>query len=215
MRVCRPDPHSSDYAGAGLGWSVFPGLFAEDFMRFLLLHLLLLSTACVSTVLADESGAVTRTFYVTGVECGACVYLVQLSASECKGVLKADVVQTADNFANVTFNPRMVSEHQIAQAIRDAMPLHGTPYLARLKVRVDGYSKHAAALDALFQNWRHWVQWEVVDAGKGELVVHFLPLELNAPRSGPVGWSVSEFREALRSVLPTGAQIECTEEKTP
>jgi copper chaperone CopZ len=184
-------------------------------MRPFLFHLLLLATVCVSTVLADESGAVTRTFYVTGVECGACVYLVQLSASECKGVIKADVVQTADSFANVTFNPRLVSEHQIAQAIRDAMPVHGTPYLARLKVHVDGYSNHATDLGALFQKWRQWVQCEVLDAGKGELVVHFLPLQFNASHSGPAGWSVSAFQMALRRALPSGVRVECVEEKTP
>lgn len=182
-------------------------------MRFTLPTLLLLAAGQFSGTLAEPVGTVTRTFYVTGVECGACVYLVQLSASERKGVVKADVVQTAENYANVTFNPRLVSEHQIAQAIREAMPLHGAPYLARLKVRVGEYARHAAALDALFQQWGGLVQCEVLDRSKGELMVHFLPLETRASQTGPGGWSAEQLRAALRTGLPAGATVEFVVEK--
>ncbi len=184
-------------------------------MRLTLPILLLLAGGHFSGTLAEPPGTVTRTFYVTGVECGACVYLVQLSASERKGVVKADVVQTADNYANVTFDPRLVSEHQIAQAIREAMPLHGAPYLARLKVRVGEYARHAAALDVLFQQWRGLVQCEVLDRSKGELMVHFLPLETGASQVGPGGWSADQFRAALKTGLPVGVAVEFVHEKIP
>ena len=184
-------------------------------MRLILSTFLLLASGWFSDNHAGSPGAVTRTFYVTGVECGACVYLVQLSASERKGVLKADVEQTADSYANVTFDPRLVSEHQIAQAIREAMPLHGPPYLARLKLRVGQYAKHAAAVASLFERWRDWVQCEVLDRTKGELMVHFLPLEAGAAQNGASGWSAAKLRAALQTSLPAGVSVEFVEEKPP
>ena len=184
-------------------------------MRFTLPVLFLLAACCCSEVSAGPPGSVTRTFYVTGIECGACIYLVQLSASERKGVLKADVEQTADSYANVTFDPLLVSEHQIAQAIREAMPLHGSPYQARLKVRVGQYAKHAAAVALLFERWRAWVRCEVLDEGKGELLVHFLPLQTGSAQTGATGWSAAVFREALQTGLPAGVPVEFVEEKPP
>jgi copper chaperone CopZ len=182
-------------------------------MRFTLLLLLLVATGGFSKTHAAPPGPVTRTFYVTGVECGACVYLVQLSASERKGVLKAEVEQTADSYANVTFDPGIVSEHQIAQAIREAMPLHGAPYLARLKMRVGQYAVHAAAVALVFERWRDLVRWEVLDEAKGELLVHFLPLETGPAQTGAVGWSTVELLRALQGGLPDGVTVKFVEEK--
>lgn len=184
-------------------------------MRFTFPVLLLLAAVFCSGTHAGPPGSVTRTFYVTGVECGACVYLIQLSASERKGVLKAEVEQTADSYANVTFNPLLVSEHQIAQAIREAMPLHGAPYQARLKVRVGQYAKHAAAVALLFERWRDWVRCEVLDEGKGEMLVHFLPLETASAQIGATGWSAAALRAALQTGLPAGVPVEFVEEKPP
>jgi hypothetical protein len=165
--------------------------------------------------LAGPSETVTRTFYLTGVECGACVYLVQLSASERRGVLKAEVEQTADSYANVTFDPGLVSEHQIAQAIREAMPLHGAPYLARLKVRVGDSGKHAAAVDLLFQQWRGLVECEWLDRSKGELMVHFQPLDTRATQTAAAGWSATQFRAALKAGLPPDVAVTFVEERPP
>jgi copper chaperone CopZ len=182
-------------------------------MKFTLSVLLLLAAGWFSENQAGPPGSVTRTFYVTGVECGACVYLVQLSASERKGVVKADMEQTADSYANVTFDPRLVSEHQIAQAIREAMPVHGARYLARLKLRVGQYAKHAAAVALLFERWRDLVRCEVLDQSKGELMVHFLPLETASTQSGAVGWSAAKLQAALQANLPAGVTVEFVEEK--
>jgi len=184
-------------------------------MRFTLPVLLLLAACCCSEVSAGPPGSVTRTFYVTGIECGACIYLVQLSASERKGVLKADVEQTADSYANVTFDPLLVSEHQIAQAIRGAMPLHGAPYLARLKIRVGQYAKHAPSVALLFERWRDLVRLEVLDPSKGELLVNFLPLETGSAQTAAPGWNTAEFRTALQDGLPAGVTVEIVEEKPP
>ena len=69
----------------------------------------------------DKPQPVTRTFYVAGVECGSCVYVVQQSVSETKGVSDAMVLQVIDNYANVTFDPKVVSDHQIAQAVLEVL----------------------------------------------------------------------------------------------
>jgi copper chaperone CopZ len=184
-------------------------------MRSVFSLFLLLAGGLFFETRAEPPLSVTRTFYVTGVECGACVYLVQLAASECKGVLRADVEQTADSYANVTFDPRLVSEQQIAQSIRGAMSLHGAPYLARLKIRVAEYAKHAAAMGLLFEQWRELVQCEVLDAAKGELMVHLLPLKVEASLGGAAGWSGTQFFAALKSGLPAAAVVEFAEEKAP
>jgi hypothetical protein len=86
------------------------------------------------------------------------------------------VVQVIDSFANVTFDPQLVSEHQIAQAVREAYPLHGMPYLATLKLRLPDYAKHAAKADAVLTRWKDWITVKRVDQTKGEFEIHFLPL---------------------------------------
>ncbi len=161
------------------------------------------------------SAPVTRTFYVTGVECGACVYLVQMAASECGGVLKAEVFQAADNFANITFDPRIVSEQQIAQAIRDGMPLHGTPYLSRLRLRINGYAEHFSAVEQLFQRWRDSIQYEVVDRTKGEVLLQFLPMRKTDGPEVASGWDFRSFEAAFKAAFPSEMKLEVVEEKTP
>ncbi|MEZ5387900.1 MAG: heavy-metal-associated domain-containing protein [Prosthecobacter sp.] len=146
----------------------------------------------------DKPKPVTRTFYVSGIECGSCVYSVQQSVTETKGVADVTVVQFIDSIANVTFDPKTVSDQQIAQAVREAYPLHGMPYLATLKLRMPGYAQHAAKVDGLFAGWKQSVTMEVTDKAKGELVIHFLPLEVDAKKSAPQGWSIALLTEACK-----------------
>ena len=141
---------------------------------------------------------VTRTFYVSGIECGSCVYMVQQSVAETKGVEDVTVVQIIDNYANVTFDPAVVTDHQIAQAVREAYPLHGMPYLASLKLTVADYAKNAAKVDGLFAAWKDSLKLEVIDKTKGELVVHFLPLDADEKKAGPQGWKFTQWAEAAK-----------------
>ncbi|WP_395716990.1 heavy-metal-associated domain-containing protein [Prosthecobacter sp.] len=141
---------------------------------------------------------VTRTFYVSGIECGSCVYMVQQSVAETKGVEDVTVVQIIDNYANVTFDPAVVTDHQIAQAVREAYPLHGMPYLATLKLRVADYAKNSAKVDGLFAAWKGFLKLEVIDKAKGELEVHFLPLEADEKKAGPQGWKFTQWAEAAK-----------------
>jgi copper chaperone CopZ len=177
-------------------------------MKHTLSALLLLSAVHFPELRAEPPVSVSRTFYVSGVECGACVYLVELSVSACNGVLKADVTQAAEGVAVVTFDPRLVTEHQIARAISEAMPLHGSPYLSRLRIRVGEYAKHVEALVLLFQNWRELVRFEVLNRNNGELLVHFLPMESAASKNGAAGWSAVQFSQVLQAGLSPGLTVE-------
>ena len=152
------------------------------------------------------------TFYVSGVECGSCVYIVQQSINETKGVADATVVQMIDAYANVVFDPKVSSEHQIAQSMREALPIHGKPYLATLKLHVPDYAKHAAKVDGLFARWKDWVELETVDKAKGELLIHFHELRIDPKKTGPQGWSLAQFAAAMKSPKPKGLGLDFTVE---
>lgn len=153
-----------------------------------------------TSVLSAADPVVTRTFYVSGVECGSCVYMVQQSIGETKGVEDVQVEQIIDNYAQVTFNPKRVSDHQIAQAVREAIPLHGTPYLATLRVKVPDYAKHKAAIDQLFAGWKGSVTLVPSLEVKDEFTIHFEPLKADAKKAEPQGWSLAAFTEAMKGL---------------
>lgn len=146
----------------------------------------------------DKPQPVTRTFYVSGVECGSCVYVVQQSVSETKGVSDAMVLQVIDNYANVTFDPKVVSDHQIAQAVREALPIHGMPYLATLKIKIADFVKNEPKVKALFADWKNWVEIEAVDKNEGEVLLHFLPFAADEKKTGPQGWRLEHLTEAAK-----------------
>jgi len=154
----------------------------------------------ISASLHAADPVVTRTFYVSGVECGSCVYMVQQSIGETKGVEDVQVVQIIDNYAQVTFHPKMVSDHQIAQAVREAIPLHGTPYLATLRVKMPDYAKHKAAVDQLFAGWKGAVTLVPSLEVKDEFAIHFEPLKADARQAAPQGWSLATFTEAMKKL---------------
>lgn len=159
---------------------------------------------------ADAAKPVTRTFYVTGIECGSCVYMVQQSIATTKGVAEVEVMQSFESTATVTFDPQVVSEHQVAQAVREAYPLHGTPYLATLKLKVADAARSAAKMSALVDRWREWVRFEPVDKSKGEWLVHFKELKNDPEKTGRRGWSVTEFAHAMNAAA---ISFEIEEEK--
>jgi len=164
-----------------------------------LARLLVLLFAFTTAVSAADP-VVTRTFYVSGVECGSCVYMVQQSIGETKGVEDVQVVQIIDNYAQVTFNPKRVSDQQIAQAVREAIPLHGTPYLATLRVRMPDYAKHKAAVDKLFTGWKGSVTLVPSLEVKDEFTIHFEPLKADGKKAEPQGWSLAAFTEAMQGL---------------
>ena len=156
----------------------------------------------------DPTSLVSRTFYVSGVECGSCVYLVEQAVREVPGVSRVSMVQSLENCVDVIFDPNIVSEHQIALALFTAPALHGTPYRAVLRMRMPDCGRQEAKMTALFEQWKPWVELQVLDRIKGELAVHFLPLKTNTQKPEPQGWSVARFWEAFKEGLPEGTVLE-------
>lgn len=139
-------------------------------------------------------------FRVSGLECGSCVYMVQQQLSQTAGISEVEVLQGIEGIARVSYDPRLVSEHQIAQAVREAPGLHGTPYIASLKLRVPGFSQNSARVKSLFEKWKPWVGLVVWDDHAGELVVNFSELNKDAGGALPRGWSVALLAEGLRNL---------------
>lgn len=168
-------------------------------------------------------------FYVSGLECGSCVYMVQQSLTETPGVVDAHVIQRIDSIARVVFDPKVLTEHQLAQAVRDSTALHGLPYLASLKFQIPAYADPAnqARVDAVFARWKPWLEIEVEDKAKGAFILHFRPLPgaakpaedepatptpaptpPPAPPARPAGWQLPELRTALAAPAPQGLGLE-------
>ena len=142
-------------------------------------------------------------FQVEGMECPSCVYMVQQSLTETAGVENVQVDQGfLGGTAKVSYDPKQVSEHQIAQAVREAVPLHGNPYLAMLQVNVSGYAKadNASQIKALFEASKQWVDFIVLDEAKGQLLIRFHPLEPDAKGVLPKGWSLASFTDLLKKL---------------
>jgi copper chaperone CopZ len=165
---------------------------------------------------ADKAGAkaepVTMTFFVAGIECAACVEVVRQSVAEVKGVTNVAMEQRLDSVANVTFDPAEASAHQIAQAVTDAVQLHGQPYQAWMQLRIPDYAKpgNAARVDAVLARMKPWVDVVLVDKATGEFMVHFEPLKADETQSGPRGWSPEQLGRELQRPLPEGPGLVCS-----
>jgi copper chaperone CopZ len=171
---------------------------------------LIASSVCLSWAIEASDAAkpelAQRTFYISGLECGGCVYMAQQAMTETAGVSEVEVVQMLDSYAKVAYDPKKLTEHQIAQAVRDAIPLHGMPYLASLKLRIPAYAEenNAAQVQALFAGWKKWLKIAVTDPKKGELEIHFEPLTKEEGIKEPQGWSLALLEQALRAPSPKG-----------
>lgn len=183
---------------------------------FVVLFRVLLIAACFqqSGRLAAEtpapSGPETFTFYVTGMECGTCQAMITQSLNEVKGVKDVDL-SIIGGYANVTFDPRLASAHQIAQAVLETQPVHGKPFVATLKVVIPDYDKPAnkARVDAVLARHPEWVQMEAANKDKGEFVVSFNDVEMDRAKSGPQGWRLEEFLHAICDPAPAGLGLAC------
>lgn len=151
---------------------------------------------------AAEPKPVTLTFYVSGVECPSCAYSVNYAIEQLKPVSEVEAGQFIENFVNVTFDPRQVGPQQIAHAVTEAVPLHGTPYEATLKLRIPTYAKqgNAKRVDAVFTAWKAWLEVESVDPAKGEFILHFKPLTAPPEATGPCGWTLARLETDLKGL---------------
>ena len=175
-------------------------------MRIQLLFTTSFLLLATSLIAADKPKPTTLTFYVVGVECPSCVYSVNYSISQLKSVSDVTAGQFIENYANVTFDPKVVSIHQIAQAVTEAAPLHGVPYQATMKLFIRDYAKeqNSRKVDALFAQWKSLVEVETVDRAAGEFLIHFQPLKMDAKKPGPQGLTLDELTAALSEPTPKG-----------
>ena len=155
---------------------------------------------------AKPAAGVAATFYITEVKCSSCVSSIDESLRKLPTVTKIDDLSESTGFAIVTFDPLVVSHHQIAQAIFAAAPVHGDPYVANLKFTIPNYAKgdNAAKVDAIFAQQKNNVRVEVKNKAKGEFLLRFEPLAATAGKKGPQGWSLEQFRAAIQEPAPKG-----------
>ena len=149
---------------------------------------------------ADKPAPSKTVFVVSGLECGSCVYMVQHQLSQTPGIAEVEALQGLEGYASVSYDPKLVSEHQIAQAVREAPGLHGTPYIASMKLRVPGFSQHSTQVKALFEKWKPSIELVVWDEQVGELIVNFVELKKDAKGAFPRGWSLSQLAEGLQGL---------------
>lgn len=169
--------------------------------------LTLASFALLTLAAAAEPPAtkpVTLTFFVSGVECVSCVDVICRSVSGLDGVKDIALTQMIDSYANITFDPKTVSVHEIAQAIYEAPGLHGRPYEPTLHLTLPDYAKadNASKLDALLAKQKPWVTADLIDKAKGEFILRFKPLDED-DKPGPQGWTFFDFAKALHAFAPT------------
>ena len=88
------------------------------------------------------------------------------------------------------------------RTVSEAVPLHGTPYEATLKLRIPDYAKadHAKRVDALFASWKERVEAVRIDAETGEFILHFKPLPATAEATGLRGWTLAELEQGLKGL---------------
>lgn len=166
-------------------------------MRFLVLWAVLLP---LSLHAADQPVPAKAVFTISGLECGSCVYMVQYQLSQTPGIAEVEVLQGLEGYASVSYDPKLVSDHQIAQAVRETPGLHGTPYIATMKLRVPGLFQHEAQVKSLFEKWKPSIELVIWDAHAGELIVNFAELKKDAKGVFPRGWSLSQLDAGLKKL---------------
>lgn len=164
------------------------------------LRALFASLLAFSLHAAEKAAPAKAVFFVSGLECGSCVYMVQNLLSQTPGIAEVEVLQGIEGFARVNYDPKLISEHQIAQAVREAPGLHGIPYIATMKLRVPGFSQHSAKVKALFETWKPSIELVVWDEHAGELIVNFQELKKDAKGAFLRGWSLAQLTKGLQEL---------------
>lgn len=148
-----------------------------------------------------KTGPATATFHIQEVKCSTCANAIDESLRKLPAVRKVDDLSESSGFAVITFDAKVVSHHQVAQAIFAANPVHGEPYVASLKFTVPEYAKgdNAAKVDALFAKHKSQVRVELKNKARGDFVLHFEPLAVDG-KKGPQGWTLDTFRTGLQAL---------------
>ncbi|MBI5802624.1 MAG: hypothetical protein HZA92_18115 [Verrucomicrobia bacterium] len=155
---------------------------------------------------AAKAAPITATFYITDVKCSSCASSIDESLRKLPTVTKIEDLSENTGFAVITFDPAVVSHHQVAQAVFAAAPVHGDPYLATLKFSIADYAKgdNAAKVDAVIAKNKSEVRIELKNKAKGEFLLSFEPLRVDGAKKGPQGWTLEQFRSAIQEPAPKG-----------
>lgn len=172
----------------------------------LLAAVILPALAADKTKPAAKGAPVTATFYITEVKCSSCASSIDESLRKLPTVTKIDDLSENTGFAIITFDPAVVSHHQVAQAVFAAAPVHGDPYVATLKFSIPDYAKgdNAAKVDAVFAKHKSDVRVELKNKARGEFLLSFEPLRVDGGKKGPQGWTLDAFRAAIAEPAPKG-----------
>ncbi len=177
------------------------------------LHLsTLLAAALLSAHAADKGKPIETTFYITEVKCASCAAAIDESLRKLPTVTKVEDLSQSTGYAIITFDPAVVSHHQIAQAVFAADPVHGDPYVATLKFTIPDYAKadNAAKVDALLAQHKSQVRAELKNKARREFLLTFEPLRPDNTKKGPPGWTLETFRASITEPAPKGLGLTLT-----
>lgn len=171
---------------------------------------LLLLMACRPGPPVAAARTETLTFFVSGLECVACAESVRQSISGLEGIESIRMREGLEGYAQVCFAPERVTAQQIAQAVHEARPLHGTPYEATLRLRLPGQENPCglAAVKTLLANQKHAIEAEPFWDAADQILVRFLPLEKAVETQGAKGWSHERLSAALSQRTQSGPGLE-------
>ncbi|MFA6546872.1 MAG: heavy-metal-associated domain-containing protein [Limisphaerales bacterium] len=163
-------------------------------------------TAPAAEKKAPEPHPTTQTFFVSGVQCDACVGNITESIRKVKSVTKVEGLTSGSGYVNVSFDSHRDSFHQVAQAIAAATPAHSQKYAATMKIKIPDYAKgdNAAKVDGVFAKSKDTVTVKTIDKDKGEFEISFLPLTVDAGKESPQGWNGGRFGHPIHDAPPKG-----------
>lgn len=166
---------------------------------------------------ADDDGyrphTPTLVFHLTDAGTIADTEAIRASVGKVASVSK---VIFAPGVVQVRFDSHVVSYHQVAQAIADAGASRGKNFDPTLKLIVADYAKtnNAAKVDAVLAGKRlnQRVRIEASDKLRGEFLLHFLPLTLDAADPAPQGFNGGHLHHPISDPPPRGLGIACSYE---
>ena len=150
------------------------------------------------------------TFFIANVECGECLASITDSLKKVRSFTGLTGLTPDSGFANVSFDSHANSYHEIASAIAAAPPSHGKAYVPTIRLRIPAYATgdNAANVDKVFAKQAATVKVEATDRAKGEFVVHFLPLKLDAAKNAPQGFNGGMFGHPIHDAPPKGLGLD-------
>ncbi len=153
-----------------------------------------------------EPHPTTQTYYISNVTSDQEVTRISEALQKVKSFANIKDLTPKTGYGNISFDSHVNSFHEIAQAIADAGPQNAKKHEVTMKLRVPDYAKgdNAAKVDEVFAKQKADVTVECVDKTKGEFVLHFLPLKVDATKQGPQGFNGGKFGHPIHDPAPNG-----------